>query len=74
MNGVPENAVSNLRSDIRKYKIKLIGQAKSKGLYENFGQKELRKLNDKYGEYIYQSREVNNLLFGFGEWAMSYIP
>ncbi len=74
MFGIPDNTVSDLRSDIRKIRTKLILKAKSQGLYEDFGQKEFRQLNDKYGRYIYESKEVNNLLFGLNEWAMSYIP
>jgi hypothetical protein len=36
-------------ADIAKVKKSLISKAKSKGLYENFGQKERRQLEDKYG-------------------------
>jgi len=39
----------NVNSDILKYKKQLIAKAKSKGLYENFGQKEVTILEDKYG-------------------------
>lgn len=74
MFGIPENIIPDLRSDITRAKNRLIEEAHTKGLYENFGQAEFRTLNDKYGRYIYENQEVNNLLFGFNEWTMSYIP
>ena len=36
-----------LKTDIKKYKTALIAKAKAKGLYENFGQKEITKLEEK---------------------------
>ena len=36
----------SLESDIKKETKKLIKKAKEEGLYENFGQKEVRKLKD----------------------------
>jgi hypothetical protein len=54
----------NIRTDISKMKSKLIEEAKRKGLYENFGQKEVRMLEDKYG----YTDEVRY----FDEWAMNF--
>lgn len=54
----------NIRSDVEKYKKQLIAKAKSKGLYENFGQDEVRKLEDKYG----YTSEVR----AFDDWAMNF--
>jgi hypothetical protein len=50
--------------DIQKMKKTLIAKAKSRGLYENFGQKEVRVLEDKYG-YTNNVREFDN-------WAMNF--
>jgi hypothetical protein len=51
-------------ADIQKMKNALIRKAKSRGLYENFGQKEVRVLEDKYG-YTNNVRDFDN-------WAMNY--
>lgn len=51
-------------ADIQKMKKALIAKAKSKGIYENFGQKEVRDLEDKYG-YTNSVREFDN-------WAMNF--
>ena len=40
--------ITELKKDINKYKKSLLKKAKEKGLYENFGQKEVLKLKDKY--------------------------
>ena len=50
--------------DIQKMKKTLIAKAKSRGLYENFGQKEVRVLEDKYG-YTNNVRDFDN-------WAMNF--
>jgi hypothetical protein len=54
----------NIHSDIERYKKQLITKAKSKGLYENFGQNEVRKLEDKYG--------YTNEVRSFDDWAMNF--
>jgi len=51
-------------SEIAKYKKQLINKAKTKGLYENFGQSEVRKLEDKYG-YTNEVREFDNWVMNF---------
>lgn len=54
---------------------KLIKKAKSKGLYENFGQKEVRKLEDKFINSSDYSEEMNKnrrLIQIFDEWCMNY--
>jgi hypothetical protein len=66
----------NLPSDIAKKKQKLIRIYKQKGLYENFGQKEVRALEDKYGQFMYDElkdgRSVINLIMSFNEWCMTF--
>ena len=54
---------------------KLIKLAKSKGLYENFGQKEARKLESKFIDISDYSLEMNKnrqLIEMFNEWCMNY--
>jgi hypothetical protein len=51
-------------ADIQKMKKTLIAKAKSRGIYENFGQKEVRVLEDKYG-YTNNVRDFDN-------WAMNF--
>lgn len=64
-----------LEAAISRERTKLIKIAKSKGLYENFGQKEVRKLEDKYINLSDYSNEMNNnrkLIQSFDEWCMNY--
>jgi hypothetical protein len=62
MNGV--YAKGGEIADIQKMKKMLIAKAKSRGIYENFGQKEVRVLEDKYG-YTNNVRDFDN-------WAMNF--
>lgn len=50
--------------DIEKAKSLLIKRAKTKGIYENFGQREVIKLKDKYGN----TPQIN----AFFEWCINY--
>ena len=60
--------IKKLKKEINQMKKRLMLKAKMKGLYENFGQKELRKLKDKYDQW---NREVGNQIDEFEKWAMS---
>jgi hypothetical protein len=51
-------------TEINKAKKKLINKAKKSGLYENFGQKEVRQLSDKFG-YTSEVQQFDN-------WAMNF--
>lgn len=65
----------SLKTDINKYKKALINKVKEKGLYENFGQKEVRKLEDKHldiGSYTDEMNKNRKLIDEFNEWAMNY--
>ncbi len=62
---------------IEKVKKALIQKAKSKGIYENFGEKEVRMLKDKfdYNSLVYGSpdeRKIATLIDNFDEWCMNY--
>lgn len=64
--------LSNVHRDIEREKQKLITKYKSKGLYENFGQAEVRKLEDKYRDSQYKNDGVWDAIRGFDEWAMNF--
>lgn len=66
----------NIENKIIKEKNKLIKKAKEKGIYENFGQKEVRILKDKAFELVhiqgYQGDYIFNLIQNFEYWCMNY--
>jgi len=65
----------NIDKALTKEQNKLIKIAKTKGLYENFGQKEVRKLEDKFIDCSDYSEEMNKnrrLIQMFDEWCMNY--
>jgi hypothetical protein len=51
-------------NEICKFKKALIKKAKTKGLYENFGQREINILVNKYGRL--------GLIVDFESWALNY--
>ena len=55
-------------SDIKKNKEALKKKAKSKGIYENFGDKEIRNLKDKYSDYFIY-KEFQSALDEFDNWC-----
>jgi len=67
--------MSSIEKEIRKIKERLIEKAKREGLYENFGQKEIRMLEDKFIDSSDYSREMNKRrkrLSEFREWCESF--
>ena len=65
----------NINKALTKEQNKLIKIAKSKGLYENFGQKEVRKLEDKFidtSDYTDEMNEKRRLIELFNEWCRNY--
>lgn len=64
--------------DISRLKKNLIKKAKKKGLYENFGQKEVLDLEAKYRYYDWNSHGANsdkrvyNLISKFNNWCMNF--
>jgi hypothetical protein len=65
----------NIYRAITREQNKLIKIAKTKGLHENFGQKEVRKLQDKFIDISDYSEEMNKnrrLIQMFDEWCMDY--
>ena len=66
---------SQVRSAISKVKKQLMRKWKQKGGYENFGQKELSQMRDKFDYNPYGSsdeRQIAKMLDGFDNWAMNY--
>ena len=57
---------------MNKVKKTLIKKAGSKGVYEDFGQKEVKKLEDKYSEYQYKKDGVWDEIRKFDSWCMDY--
>ena len=58
--------------DIKKIQTSLIKRAKTKGIWENFGQKEMRALNDEYFSYGYGTKPIRDMLWAFNNWCMNY--
>ena len=61
----------SVQTDINKARQRLIKQYHSKGICENFGQNEVRKLIDKYGiDYTWQrkTQPIDN----FDRWCMNF--
>ena len=66
---------SQVRSAISKVKKGLMRKWKQKGGYENFGQKELSQMKDKFDYNPYGSsdeKQISKMLDGFDNWAMNY--
>lgn len=60
---------------IARAKIALIKTAKANGIYENFGQKEVRDIKNKFIDITDYSQEMNSnrgKLRSFDNWCMNY--
>lgn len=60
---------------INRAKQHLINKAKNYGIYENFGQQEIREIKDKFINLCDYSKEMNNnrnKLFSFECWCLGY--
>jgi hypothetical protein len=58
---------------INRIKSKLIEQARKKGLVENFGQTEIRKLFDQCDPYgTPEQRKIHAMVQQLDKWAMEY--
>ena len=64
--------INELRKDIEQAKRKLINKAKRKGIYENFGQKELRYIEDKYFLEGYENQKIFELINQFRDFCETY--
>lgn len=75
---VDEGVLSNVRKAVEKTKKTLKKKWNAKGGYENFGQDEIRDLEDKYdyNSMLYGTPEERNaakLIDGLNQWAMNYV-
>lgn len=60
---------------IKHEKNRLIKYAEQVGIYENFGQYEIRKIRDQYIDISLHTDEMNkkrNLLQSFNNWCITY--
>ena len=65
----------DLTREIIAIKRKLVEDVKKNGLYENFGQKEVRRLRDKYTDpsrYDEGMRYRRALIIAFNNWCINY--
>ncbi len=68
--------MAKIDTEIKKLKHGLLCKAQKKGLYENFGDKEFRKLKDKHDFNSIQygsseEREKADKILNFSKWAMN---
>lgn len=64
-----------LISEIKRVEKKLIKRVEKKGMYENFGDEEQRRLKDKWidiSSYTDEMNENRRLLANFTEWCATY--
>ncbi len=57
---------------IQRIKQKLIKKARRKGIWENFGKKEVRKLLDELSDIYGKDRQAFNEVMSFSEWCMNF--
>jgi hypothetical protein len=67
--------LEKLAIDIKATQNKLIKKAARKGIYENFGQKEVRELEDKHldiSDYGYEMKFMRATMEQFSKWCSHY--
>lgn len=60
---------------LKNFQSKMIEKARKHGIYENFGQNEIRQLKDRYGYNPYGSekeRKIANEIDMLDNWAANY--
>lgn len=68
-NNIENNLMKKCIRDIAKAKTSLVLRAKTKGMYENFGQKEMDKIRYKY-DIVANWKYIRE----FEDWCMNYEP
>lgn len=63
------NDINTLQKEIDQIKKRLTSKAKRQGIWENFGQKEVRYLNDKYDVCC---NDHSSLILDFEFWAEDF--
>jgi hypothetical protein len=61
-----------VQQEIARIKASLIARATKRGLSENFGQREVRRLEDKYADRMFARDGVWAAIDSFREWCMTY--
>jgi hypothetical protein len=67
--------MNKLNREITTQQVKLVEKVKKSGLYENFGQTEVRKLEDKFIDISDYTDEMNTnrfLIESFNGWCVNY--
>jgi len=62
----------SVQTDIKRYKDQLERKAKKSGLWENFGQKQVGLLEDKYSDHQYKHDGIWDAIRVFDKWCQSY--
>lgn len=63
---------AQVKAYIEKTKQALIAKAKKKGIYENFGQAELRTMEENLMDQMYSDTQVKKLVQGFSDWIENF--
>lgn len=65
---------NKVRKEVEKNKKLLIEKAKKQGIYENFGQSECSKIEDKFDLDFYDlsKRRAYTILQNFEKWCMNF--
>lgn len=67
-----DNLEKEIKKAIEKKKQNLIVKFRKNGLYENFGQKEVREIQDKYWT-DFQNTKISFIIADFDDWCANYI-
>ena len=59
-----------IKKDVQKAKKRLIAKAKKKGIWEDFGQKEVRELRDKWSHQAFTKQY--DILHRFCDWCINF--
>lgn len=64
--------VIDAEKKIKQTRLKLINKARKRGVWENFGNKERRELEDQFlfkGNSFEETQKLNQMIFEFDEWC-----
>ena len=65
----------DLKTDLRRFRKQLIDRAIKRGIYENFGINEVRRLTDRHIDLSCHTPEMNHqrdLIDSFADWCRSF--
>lgn len=65
------NNYDKMKKEIEQIKKRLTNKARSKGIWECFGQNEVRYLNDKY-QVSWHDQSLCQLLLDFEDWCSNF--